>query len=96
MEPEISKALQELIELMTRLSLVVVDKHDKHQQRSWLNILLGFKEEIEVYEEALVYPSVETSMINIVNNFNNLSDEDRSKFITQEQMDALKKYVASI
>src|ERR1700690_3897080 len=92
---DITKLSQDITITINTLSLEVINKLDIQQQKVWLDTLIGFREELSSYEECMEpipipIPSTEniaSSLKVITDLLNNLSEEDRAKFVTKEQMD---------
>lgn len=87
---EINKRSEELINLIRTLSSTVNDNFPKIQQQAWLNTLLGYKEDLICYKEVISpsekvenYRSTVIGSSNIINCLNELSNEDRNKFLVE-------------
>jgi hypothetical protein len=81
MENKIIEEAKVVVVLISILSTIHKDNS------AWLNVLHGIRENLEDYMS-----TVEDSLKNIVEKLNNLSEEDRAKFITKDQMAVISEF----
>ena len=87
MNDQIDTVTNQIIKSLQSISSIVKTECNSQQQEAWLNALLGFKEELEPYiESTLRFPSIEDSMKQIINNLNNMTEDERRIFVSDEQM----------
>ena len=86
MDQEIDLITRKLIRTLRSMSHSIIIQGSLVQREEWLKTLSGFEYELEPYTEIL---SVENSLKNMAEKLNNLTDEERRIFITDEQMAVL-------
>ena len=85
-DQEIDLITRKLIRTLRSMSYSIIVQGSLEQRENWLKTLSGFDDELEPYTEIL---SVENSLKNIAEKLNNLTEEERRIFITDEQMAVL-------
>lgn len=93
MSDQIDTITNQIIKSLQSISSIIKIEGNFKEQEAWISALSGIKEELEPYEEAtLKFPSIEESMRQIINDLNNMNEDERRIFVTDEQMAVISQH----